>query len=92
MSSKIKNVPINHKHYLNNPNQSCMFLAPTNSNEVMTIIKTLKDSAAGLDGYNLKIIKAMLDFVILPITHNKSLFPNWGSSQRIKNGKSEASF
>ena len=44
-----------------------MFLAPTNSNEVMPTIKTLKDSAAGLDGYNLKIMKAILDF--LPITH-----------------------
>ena len=69
LSTKIKNVNINHSHYLNNPNQSCMFLTPTNPNEIMTIFKTLKDSAAGMDGYNLKIMKAILDSIILPITH-----------------------
>ena len=44
-----------------------MFLTPTNPNEIMTIFKTLNDSAAGIDGYNLKIMKEILDSIILPI-------------------------
>ena len=34
----------------------------------MTIIETLKDLAAGIDGYNLKIMKAILESIILPIS------------------------
>ena len=46
-----------------------MFLEPTDGHEIRTTIKNRKNSASGFDGYNLKVINAILNVIISPIVH-----------------------
>ena len=75
-ADKIKSGDIEHMHYLKNPTNKSMFLEPTYGHEIRTTIKNLKNSAAGFDGYNLKVINAILNVILSPIVHivNVSFF------------------
>ena len=41
----------------------------TNTIEVLNVIKLLKDSAAGFDGYTLNVINSILDYIVVPLTY-----------------------
>ena len=69
LADKIKSGDIEHMHYLKNPTNKSMFLEPTYGHEIRTTIKNLKNSAAGFDGYNLKVINAILNVILSPIVH-----------------------
>ena len=69
LADKIKSGDIEHMHYLKNPTNKSMFLEPTYGHEIRTTINNLKNSAAGFDGYNLKVINAILNVILSPIVH-----------------------
>ena len=69
LADKIKSGDIEHMHYLKNPTNKSMFLEPTYGHEIRTTITNLKNFAAGFDGYNLKVINAILNVILSPIVH-----------------------
>ena len=62
-------------------NRSSIFLRPTNTLEIRTIISNLKDKTGGVDGISTKVIKAISDHILQPLVHifnlciQKSLWP-----------------
>ena len=46
-----------------------MFLHPTNSTEIVNIIKNLKEGSPGWDNIGAKVIKECIDIFIDPLTH-----------------------
>lgn len=68
LSNKIQQMP-------NNPiklppfNNSTIFIYPTNSNEIETIIKNLKLKSGGIDDINAKTLKILAKFITGPLVH-----------------------
>jgi exonuclease III len=82
LAKSIPPVNINPTSYIEKYNENTLFLNPTCSGEIKTIIKNLKDSSPGYDDIQVKIIKLTQDYYVAILAHlinmslTQGLFPN----------------
>ena len=81
VSNKITQ-PANKRLNLSIPNNKSMFLEPIDALEINTIINNIKNQAGGVDNINTKILKTLVNYIIIPLEHifnlsiEKSIWPN----------------
>ena len=51
------------------PNKQTMFLEHTDALEINTIIHNRKTKAGGVDNINTKILKTLVNYIIIPLEH-----------------------
>ena len=51
------------------PNNKSIFLEPTDALEINTIIHNMKNKAGSVDNINTKILKTLVNYVIIPLEH-----------------------
>ena len=75
LANKIPKSDISPNYYLKNANVNTLYLELVNKEELVTILRSLKDSACGADELSPKIIKMSINLITDPLLHvcNKSL-------------------
>ena len=74
--------PANKRLNLPKPNNKSMFLEPTDALEINTIINNMKNKEGGVDNINTKILKTLVNYIIIPLEHifnlsiEKSIWPD----------------
>lgn len=58
-----------YKKYLNQPPTFSMYMAPTNTSEVITHLKSLKSDTPGFDDISPKVLKLTYESLASPLTH-----------------------
>ena len=61
--------PANKRLNLPKPNNKSMFLEPTDALEINTIINNMKNKAGGIDNINTRILKTLVNYIIIPFEH-----------------------
>jgi hypothetical protein len=59
--------------FLDEPNPYSIFIAPTDTTEVNSLVRSLKSSSPGWDSFSADVIKAAVDSFIIPLTHVMNL-------------------
>ena len=61
--------PANKRLNLPKPNNKSMFLEATDALEINTIINNMKNKAGGVDNINTKILKTLVNYIIIPLEY-----------------------
>ena len=70
LASQIQNTNGDFNKYLSEPFHKSLFLRPTNHQEVLNIVKSLKSSlSTGYDGISVNLLKKIIHFIINPLIH-----------------------
>ena len=69
LANKIPKTDISPGHYLKNACVGTLYLEPVEKRELVTILKSLKDSACGSDELSPKIIKMSMNVITDPLLH-----------------------
>ena len=74
LASKINAPRESFKKYLNEPFHKTLFLRPTDHQEILNIVKSLKPSAStGYDGISVNLLKKIINCIIDPLIHISNL-------------------
>ena len=73
LASKIPNSNLNPLHYIESTNEKTMVMYEASEDEIINVIKLLKQSAPGPDGIHSKIIKSSYAKFIKPLKHTLNL-------------------
>ena len=82
LAAKIPSNDISPTSYIKDRNEHSMYLQPTDTIEISHIIKKLKESSAGYDEIQAKVVKASLLYLIEPLKNlinlslSEGIFPN----------------
>ena len=82
LAAKIPSNDISPTSYIKDRNEHSMYLQPTDTTEISHIIKNLKESSAGYDEIQAKVVKASLLYLIEPLKNlinlslSEGIFPN----------------
>ena len=69
LESKIPDQNIDPLNYIQHESQQSIFLNAANEDEVMRIVKDLKNTSTGWDGIHSKVLKRSLSVILKPLTH-----------------------
>ena len=88
LAENIPNSSLNYKYYLDMPIQESMFTEPTTAEEITKFFRSLKDTAAGYDGFNRAIISQISPLIFNSLVHVINLSLLYGVvSTEIKTAK-----
>lgn len=80
LNNEVPNSPTSHHDYQSRPNPKSLYLAPTDPEEILKIVKNIKPkNSCDKDNISNKMLKIIIHAILIPITHIVNLSMSEGS-------------